>query len=391
MAFALSFTACKKNDETSIPEASKVEATSAINTSAEQTYNDIVSITQSEGVDALRSMNGIMDNSGANPFARMSEATKKEQILDKIRRFKNIFTPSNKTIGFGRVAASDRFEFDAHLGTYTWNSESKSWDTTATSNPTSIVLNFPSDTNSTTNDAVLTISKYTDIAVTKDNGEEEIPAEPLRLGTVTTEYMPTSIEAELKIASVKQASLSLTASYNTSNGNPTSLSVTLFVNPFTEKTTFSTSGSVLALDTYIDKTGVSSHILSEGISVTMGDVANFKDPQKVNNMYIQARDLKVSGSLDIKSMESDTSTSMTKKFNKFANINLYNYTSGAKLGKFEMVEFTTVDTSFGGNMETKSNDLYIKFNDGTQETAESFFKKHMDKISDFIKNDLFKK
>ena len=231
LALAISFSACKKNDETSIPEASKVEATSAINTSADQSYNDIVSITQSEGVDALRSMNGIMDNSGANPFARMSETTKKEVILDKIRRFKNIFTPSNKTIGFGRVAENDRFEFDAHLGTYTWNSESKAWDTTAVENPTTIVLNFPSDTNSTTNDAVLTISKYSDVAVTKENNDddfEEMPAEPVRLSGTTTEYMPTSIEAELKIASVKKASLSLTASYNTSNGNPTNLSVTLF-------------------------------------------------------------------------------------------------------------------------------------------------------------------
>ena len=114
--------------------------------------------------------------------------------------------------------------------------------------------------------------------------------------------------------------------------------------------------------------------MSEGVSVTFGDIENLKNPQTVNSAYVQFRDLKVAGSANIKGLENDSLLTMNEQFNRNVTAGLFNNTTGNKLGTFSMIETTDPLTT------TKSNELYIIFNDQSKEKAETFFQKHIDKI-----------
>ena len=357
----------KKKEENNVTAVvSQEQATTTINSSAERTYTDIVDLTSSEGVETLKNIDNLMSGENGSPF-RLAEETNKEKVLAKIKEYRDFFLPSNKTIAFGRTA-EDRFDFAANKGTYVWNKTTEDWDKQADSaTATTIVMQFPSDSTKSTNDATLTISKYTDIAITND-GE--------------TEYMPTAISAALTVNSVKQVGLELTASYNAITGNPTALKAALFLKPFTLNSDFSISGSVVTLTSSIDKEGEANHVMSEGISVTMGDVANMENPKKINNAYVQCRDLKLEGSLDVENFENDTTGSLTNRFNKYAVLNLNSYPAGDRLANVKMVESTDPSDN------STKNDLYIIFNNGQKELMETFFKKHVDKISDFMENEL---
>lgn len=357
----------KKEEENNVTATvSKEQATTTINSSAERTYTDIVDLTSSEGVETLKSMDNLMSGATGNPF-RLAEETNKEKIVSKIKEYRDFFLPSSNTISFGRKA-EERFDFNGNVGTYIWNKTTENWDKQADSaTATTIVMQFPSDSTKTTNDATLTISKYTDVAVNNDG---------------TTEYMPTAITAELTVNSVKQVGLQLTASYNTNTGNPNSLKSALFVKPFTLNTDFSISGSVVTLTSSVDKEGEANHVMSEGISVTMGDIANMENPKKINNAYVQCRDLKFEGSFDVENFENDSTSSLTNRFNKYAVVNLNSFPAGDRLANVKMVESTDPTDN------STKNDLYIIFNNGDKELLETFFDKHVDKISDFMENEL---
>jgi hypothetical protein len=366
LVVALSITSCKKKDEVAeLPVVvSKTEATTTINTSADKMYDDIVALTQSQGASSFESMNKIMTGDDSNnPFIRMEEASIPDQMKSKIIQFRDFFLPNKKTIGFGRIGAEEnRFNFSSNLGTYNWNSTDKKWDTVNGSNTSSIILNFPSDTLSNVNDAKLTVSAYTDMAVVKDGN---------------TEYMPTLITAALTVNAIKQAGINLTATYSNS-GNPTSLNANIYLKPFTLISNYSISGSVVTVNSYIDKDGENSHVMSEGISVTFGDIENLKNPQTVNNAYVQFRDLKVAGTANLKDFESDSLLTMNEQFNRNITAGLFNNTTGNKLGTFSMIETTDSLTT------NKSNELYIVFNDQSTEKAETFFQKHIDKMKSFF-------
>lgn len=357
----------KKKEENNVTAVvSQEQATTTINSSAERTYTDIVDLTSSEGVETLKNIDNLMSGENGSPF-RLAEETNKEKVLAKIKKYRDFFLPSNKTIAFGRTA-EDRFDFAANKGTYVWNKETENWDKQAGSETgTTIVMQFPSDSTKSTNDASLTISKYTDVVVTIDG---------------TSEYLPTAITAELTVNSVKQAGLQLTASYNTNTGNPTALKAAFFLKPFTLNSEFSISGSVVTLTSSIDKEGEANHVMSEGVSVTMGDVANMENPKKINNAYVQCRDLKFEGSFDIDGFEKDSTGSLTVRFNKYAVVNLNSYPAGERLANVKMVESTDPTDN------STKNDLYIIFNNGQKELMETFFKKHVDKTSDFLENEL---
>ena len=106
--------------------------------------------------------------------------------------------------------------------------------------------------------------------------------------------------------------------------------------------------------------------MSEGISVTMGDIANMENPKKINNAYVQCRDLKFEGSFDVENFENDSTSSLTNRFNKYAVVNLNSFPAGDRLANVKMVESTDPTDN------STKNDLYIIFNNGDKELLETF-------------------
>jgi hypothetical protein len=113
------------------------------------------------------------------------------------------------------VQGSQPFDFASKKGTYVWSAANQTWNYTAGGDI--IKIDYPKDQNSTTNDAELQISAYS---------EQQIG----------TDYYPTNIQAAIFTPiGTKQLSLALTAGYSSSGSStePNQASISLFINPYT--------------------------------------------------------------------------------------------------------------------------------------------------------------
>lgn len=113
---------------------------------------------------------------------------------------------------------TDRFNFNNHVGTHTWNIGNQSWSRTVT--PTDkIVIEFPEQMNSTNNTVVATADYYNDQMVTFDSYQY---------------WLPTSFAASATVANEEcYAAKLISASYdNTSFQIPVSFEMELKLSPY---------------------------------------------------------------------------------------------------------------------------------------------------------------
>src|SRR5688572_22792462 len=128
---SLFMVSCKKDDATSGSGGGGKVTLENATTNAK---NDVVDMINSDGAKSIEALSTLMSHDNVLNMRTITGKKKFEQVLKhKVSRFKSIFIPISKLSNGARTANdSDRFVFADHIGTYTWNSTTKSWDVSQT-------------------------------------------------------------------------------------------------------------------------------------------------------------------------------------------------------------------------------------------------------------------
>jgi len=333
---------CKKTDNSS-PHANLTVAQNKTN--LEQTSSDLsTQMTTLQSAPGMTAATSIM-NIGF-PFSLKSGVVQTMNSVNALVKSKmdgtNLLTTKSVNL---QVDA--QFVFSEWIGIYTWSPTQNEWLKTSNSANT-IIFKYPSTPTGSTNDATLTLYSYT----------EQL------FGTST--YQPTSISLDIYIASVKQMSLNLTATYAT-NGQPTYLNIAYFVNPFIFSEVYTNSsvtvGSVTTstVSETLSLLNSTTTILAVSTTVT-GNLTDINNPTtNTVSGYIQMEDIKLSMNVDAKDLNAITNPT-DAQYNQYIVMNIGYASDGVKIADF--VYYT--DPSTGGN-------FMLKFPDGTTSTAQVYF------------------
>lgn len=337
------FSSCKKEKDKLTTPLTPDEASKKIEATAGQLKNDLQKLANSEG---LKSISGIMNMIRVRKmFGNIDDLSEKlaQKTSDFTRKLTQI-VPSNE----GSRLIKGKFLFSKITGKFVWDNNEKRFKKVSES--ANLILLFPSDENAATNNAVLTITKFS------------VFQEKNRL-------FPKELVGDLKVSGKLQASVNLTASY-AKDGMPLLANLNYFMNPFTLKIDGSNKlGEDTKLNAVfsLDKEVVSSN----NIKVTFKDSStkNLNSISKVESEQT-LRNIKLKGSVDVASMEA-----LKNDPNKLFNYELF------------------VDNRKAGDIlikrESDETVPYIKYLDGTTKKLEEVMQPVADEIQKLIKK--FKK
>lgn len=320
---------CSKSSTPAPVSASVAQTTfSSVNTDVSAA---ISGLNTAPGNVALNSFSNLSNVS--SPFGRVSSYKKPGEIkaamsagLVTIRQMLLKTTTNNK-----RVADSEPFDFAKKVGTYTWNFDQQVWGYDP--GGSIIKIDYPKDANSTTNDAELQITAYTETQIGSD-------------------YYPTDIEAAIYTPiGTKQLGLVLTAGYD-SDGNENKGSVALFINPYTISLSFDDTQTNTATESFSFSQGSTVYI---GTSVT-ATFASAADQTNDNPS-------KVTGYIQLETVRFDMTIDGTTQSN-----NPNDYVTGT----------VTVNGGVAGHVIFVSNsnggyDPYVEYNDNTRDPLKTVF------------------
>jgi uncharacterized protein YaiE (UPF0345 family) len=341
---ALSFFtfSCDSDDETVSEVTTEMAKATMLETDV-QTSSDIVGITQTEGIDGLRSFFNLIGDT--DPFGGRSDVSHEEYrgfVKKQTRLFRQIFNVKKSLTG---KEEEDDFNFEENKGIYDWNFGTEDFERAGDSEI--IVLNFPTE-NSQTNNATLRITDYEEVLIIDDGYEE---------------YYPTKLAADLTINEALVIDADATVAYN-DYGDPVSGNISLQLVPYTFSLVFDDTASTSAsLSASISEGGET--IVGVDLTVTF-DAADKEEVTSVSGS-VQYGDLKVKG--DITNLDGES-----EDINDFINLEVFE--NDTKLGDIIFIE------------ELDGNDLidvpYIKYNDGTTENLEDLFEDTIIELEDFF-------
>ncbi|MEQ8925346.1 MAG: hypothetical protein RLO81_06000 [Fulvivirga sp.] len=337
-------TGCGDSDESGTPQLGVVEAKESMDDLSDDLSADIVSITQSEGVEAVGDLFTLTNLS--DPFnGRVSNETTKQWFKNRASSLKSIFSP--KKVGFSRTE-EDGFNYSGNLGTYDWNSDEEVFEKTSSAGQI-IIINFPS-AGSATNDAQLRITSYDE-----ELFEDEFDAY----------YMPTELTADLSIDGTKQIELDFSAEYNT-NGDPISGNISLFLNPYTFTVSLNNTNSTSTVGSISIKEDGET-IMSTTTNITFVSAA--KEEVKNIDGNVTYRNLKITGSINVQGIESSEEVD----YNNFVKLVLFD--NNNKVG--DIVFVTEIEDG------EEYDVAYIKYADGSKEKLEDVLAPVIDEFENF--------
>lgn len=140
------------------------------------------------------------------------EVLSENWVIDMIEKL-------DELLALDAIEENNKFNFNSHTGTYTWNNTSESWSKSSIPNDKIIVM-FPSSEASTSNDAKFTFDTYSDVALYYD-GE--------------TIWAPSNVHADILVNDKKIFELTGSISYDVGNPTPIPINInsTLEFNPYT--------------------------------------------------------------------------------------------------------------------------------------------------------------
>ncbi len=291
-----------------------------------------------------------------DPFS-IAKSTKGSFVFNTIKKYLTL--SSDK--GLKSVKEEGHFDFTGNLGTYTWSIASQAWD--ITHGGTNIVINFPTDSTLTENNATLTINNFED---------QEFVDE------YDTWYQPTAIDANLYINDTKYVELVLDATWQ-NNGDPQGLDLSVYLLPFEFTIEFTDGATSTSITEALFLNN--NQIMSIGGTIIFTD--NTKEELSSVNGYVQYRTIKVKANVDVSAlielveeMESDnhpytTNEEIIDAVNKTFYAGVYNE-SGKKMATIEL------------GIINNETDIVLTFEDGSQELAEPYFENFIDGIKEFI-------
>ncbi|QSE99025.1 hypothetical protein [Fulvivirga lutea] len=337
-------TGCGDDDESGTPQLGVVEAKESMDDFSDDLTTDIVSITQSEGIEAVGELFSL--TSLSDPFnGRVDHESTKEWFKNRAASFKTIFSP--KKVGFSRTD-EDGFNFAANVGVYEWNASIEEFEKTSSEGQI-IVIKFPAE-GSATNNAQLRITSFEE-----EQFEDEFEVY----------YMPTDVSADLSVDGTKQIELVFSAEYN-NDGDPISGTISLFLMPYTFAISVDDSSSASTTANFTIKEGVEV-IMSTSTKIIFVNTAK----EEVKNLEgaVTYRSLKISGNINVEGIESSENVD----YNNFVKLVLFD--NNNKIG--DIVFVTEIEDG------EEYDVAYVKYADGSKEKLEDILAPVIEEFESF--------
>jgi len=348
LALIFGLASCDKDDGPArLNKEDAQQEIAQFNSTATQDLQDLAG---SDGLAAIKDLSSLTDTD--DPFGRVAQpdhSKVRHFLRQRGQQFRSIF--ASKKSSNGRTTAEEPFNYDGKKGVYTWNASLQQFERTG--NSTIISILFPTE-GSQTNNAELRITAFEETEVIDpDFG--------------TTSYMPTLIQASIRVNGTEAVNLDLEVSWD-EYAFPLTADVTLQVSPFTARLTFDVSGSrTNTLSTSISKGN--EVIIGAAISVNYSNSSKSEESLKSITGYVQLKNMKLQGSIN-----ADAANAEEPDLNDIINVDLF--ASGKKVGD---VIFVTEETEFGEEVVA-----YLKYSDGTQEKLEVVLQPVVDEIDEIL-------
>jgi hypothetical protein len=346
--------ACNKDDEELSPADAKA-GLEALNTDMSFYLDEMQ---DAEGILAMEALMGLP----VDPFG----STKSNVHSPVLLNMQKLLVPAN----YERTKIAletGLFDFDGNVGTYTWNSTAQDWD--VAHGGTTIIINFPSEETGTTNDATITIYSYDEVAIT----DEEY-----------TDYYPTELTADLTVNDIEYVNIDFAATWKT-DGEPESITVTVYLNPFTFGGSFNNLGTSANANFEIEYEETLIFAVGAGATFESSDWDN--PPLNING-YIQLLNVKIQANANFKNIVAiiesvDNGTSDATDFEElFAQINAefdaYVSVDGTKAADIVLVWDDTATDFDPENM------IMFEFSDGSLEPAMPYFEDFATDLEEFF-------
>ncbi|WP_420317759.1 hypothetical protein [Ekhidna sp.] len=334
-------TGCDNDDEKNV-ELTSDEAKALVNNSADKIGDDVVSLIESDGTQAIMDFADLLENS-AVIGGRVSEKAWTKEKLDLIIQY-FVDGPA------ARVSNDDPMTFDDIKGLYEWNPETQDFDKEASE---FFIVKFPTE-GSQTNNAELKISQLEFVTI------REVHAD------YVDEYeLPTVIVGYVKVDDVTVIELDFSANWS-STGAPEKADVSLFVTPFTFQLDFD--------DTFDKSSLVSSSMLLGEESILAVDLTvEFETADKEEPVYFEGsvsyRDIKIAGNVDVRDIEDDADP------NDFIDLALF--AGDEKVGDIVFV-LEEIEPGFEDYVP------YVEYEDGSRDNLEDLLEPVIEDMEEFF-------
>lgn len=333
------FSAC--DDEKGTSELPKDEAKSKITQFNSAATDDLQSLTDAEGLQAVQDFFDLVETD--DPFGRIGTDKKKISTFfrQKGKDFRKVFV-TGKAIN-GRTQAEGAFDFEANKGVYVWNPELLQFEKTEASNIISIL--FPTE-GSAENNAELQLTAYSEVEIYDEEFQEYF-------------YEPTVLKAALFVNDVKKASIDLAAEWD-EYGFPLSAEISVMVTPFTATVSFDVTGSTtstVSMSLQRDQ----ETLVAISVIVRYDDSSKSEESLTQVEGYVQFRNLKLQGHIDV-----TASRQQEVDWNDVFHLALYN--EDQKLGDIVFV------------VENEEAVPYLEYADGSKEKLETVLQPVVDEV-----------
>lgn len=338
------------NKEENSNQLSKNDAKAKLSALNSETTSDLNDLANADGFAALRSLFDLTELD--DPFAgRASDDKKKVRAYfrKKGNELRTIFI--KKTDGSGRINSDEPFDFNAHKGVYQWNTGTEVFEKVA--NSTIIKIHFPSE-GSATNNAVLKITAYTEIALYDEEWEEIY-------------FEPQVIQASLAVNEEEVASLDLNITWDEA-GFPLTADITIELAPYSGTLSFDVSGTLISTVAASIRHN-NEVLLATSVTVNYDNASKSEESIEMIHGFIQVRNITLEGVVDVEGMDHSANGDP----NDFLDLVLIS--DGTKLGD---IVFKEDDGEWIP---------YIQYADGSKEKLEEVLEPILDELED-LESDL---
>ncbi|SNT19869.1 hypothetical protein SAMN05421640_2807 [Ekhidna lutea] len=330
---------CNNDDEKNV-DLTADDAKALVNNSADKLGDDVVSLVESDGAQAVIDFANLLEGS-AVIGGRVSE---KEWTKGRLNLIIQYFVNGPAA----RTSNDDVTSLEDIQGLYEWNPEIGDFDKAESE---FFIVKFPTE-GSETNNAELKISALEFVKITEDHGEY-----------VDEYYLPSIIVGYVKVDETTVIELDFEVNWS-SVGAPEKAEVSLFVSPFNFELSFD--------DTFAQKSSILSSIsISDELIVAIDLSVEFESAEKEEPVYFEGsvtyRDLKIGGDVDVRDLPEDADP------NDFINLALFS--GDTKVGDI-VFELEEIEPGFEDYV------AYVEYSDGTKENLEDILEPVLQEIEE---------
>ncbi len=334
------------NDDEKSAEVSKDEAKNTITQFNSSAVADLQDLSNADGMQAVQDLFDLTETD--DPFGRIGTDKKKIRhfFQKKGNDFKTIFTATNAING--RTATHEPFNFEANLGVYEWNPQlGEAGAFEKTGNSEIIEIEFPTE-GSTTNNAKLQLTEYSEIEIYDEEWEEY-------------SYQPELLTAFMFVNNVKVTSLHLESEWD-ELGFPLMVNIALSIDEFKLDIAFDDSGATSAYLNISLLRNKETLVLTT-VNLKYGDNSKSEASLKTIDGFVQLKNLKLQGDINVEAADVNT-----VDWNDIVNLTVYS--DNKKLGDVVFVE------------ENGESIAYLQYADGTKEKLDSILQPVLDELDE---------